>query len=132
MGIVVTVLCFFILGQRIEGIPTWVAMILISGGVIALGFLEKKDEDIRISDGEKKYRIGFIAFFMPIFYCIIDAMRTFLDAYYLDDFSSTPLLNVTEDTFEDIANISYELTFLIVAIILLIYVCLIKKEKNCT
>ncbi len=128
-GIVVTLLCFFVLGQSIEGMPTYVAMILISGGVLALGFLEKRDEDIRISEGEKKYRIGFVAFFMPIFYCLIDALGTFLDAYYLDDFASTPLVGVTEETFEDVANISYELTFFIVAIVLFIFVRFIKKEK---
>ncbi len=128
-GIVVTLLCFVVLGQRIEGVPTWVAMALISGGVVALGFLEKKAEDIRITEGEKKYRIGFIAFFMPIIYCIIDALGTFFDAYYLDDFTTTPLVGVTENSFEDVANISYELTFFIVAIILFIYVRIIKKEK---
>ncbi len=128
-GIVVTILCFVVLGQRIEGIPTWVAMILICGGVVALGFLEKQAEDIRISDGDRKYRIGFVAFFMPIIYCIIDALGTFFDAYYLDDFTTTPLLNVTEESFEDVANISYELTFFIVAVILFVYVRLIKKEK---
>ncbi len=89
-GIVVTILCFVILGQRIEGIPTWVGMILICGGVLALGFLEKHDENIRIDEGNRKYRIGFVAFFMPIFYCLIDALGTFLDAYYLDDFATTP------------------------------------------
>ncbi len=128
-GIVVTILCFVILRQRIEGIPTWVAMALICGGVLALGFLEKKDENIRVSEGDRKYRIGFVAFFMPIFYCIIDALGTFLDAYYLDDAASSPLLGVTEETFEDVANISYELTFLLVAILLFIYVRLIKKER---
>ncbi len=128
-GIVVTLLCFVVLGQRIEGLPTWSAMLLISGGVLALGFLEKKEENVRLSEGERKYRIGFVAFFMPIFYCIIDALGTFLDAYYLDDFTATPLVGVTEETFEDVANISYELTFLLVAIVLFVYVRLIKKEK---
>ncbi len=104
-------------------------MLLICAGVLALGFLEKHDEDVLISDGERKYRIGFVAFFMPIFYCIIDALGTFFDAYYLDDFESAPLVNVTEQNIEDVANISYELTFLAVAIVLFIYVRLIKKEK---
>ncbi len=128
-GIVVTILCFLILGQTIEGIPTWIAMILICGGVLALGFLEKKDENKRISEGDRKYRIGFVAFFMPIFYCIIDALGTFFDAYYLDDFTKTPLVGVTEENFEDVANISYELTFLIVAIVLFVFVRFVKKEK---
>ncbi len=128
-GIVVTVLCFVILGQRIEGIPTWVGMILICGGVLALGFLEKHDENIRIDEGNRKYRIGFVAFFMPILYCLIDALGTFLDAYYLDDFATTPLVGATAENFEDVANISYELTFLLVAIVLFVYVRLIKKER---
>ncbi len=128
-GIVVTLLCFLILGQRIEGLPTWAGTLLIAGGVLALGILEKHDEDVRISEGDRKYRIGFVAFFMPIFYCIIDALGTFLDAYYLDDFTKTPLVGVTEETFEDVANISYELTFLLVAVVLLVYICVIKKEK---
>ncbi len=127
-GIVVTILCFLLLGQKIEGIPTYIAILLISGGVLALGFLEKRDEDTRLTEN-KKYRIGFIAFFMPIFYCIIDALGTFFDAYYLDDFKKTPLVGVTEGNFEDVANISYELTFFIVAILLFIYVRIIKKEK---
>ncbi len=128
-GIVVTILCFLVLGQTIEGLPTWIGTVLICGGVLALGFLEKSAENQRISQGEKKYRIGFIAFFMPIFYCIIDALGTFLDAYYLDDFEATPLVGVTEANFEDVANISYELTFLAVAIVLFIYVRIIKKER---
>ncbi len=127
-GIVVTVMCFIFLGQSIEGLPNWIAMILISGGVLALGFLEKQSENRLKEQGEKKYRIGFVAFFMPIFYCIIDALGTFFDAYYLDDFTATPLVGVTEDTFEDVANVSYELTFFIVAVILFIYVRLIKKQ----
>lgn len=128
-GIVVTLLCLVVLGQKITDIPTWVAIILICGGVLALGILEKRAEDIRIEEGERKYRIGFVAFFMPIFYCIIDALGTFFDAYYLDDFTTTPLLGVTEETFEDVANISYELTFFVVAILLFLYVRVIRKEK---
>ncbi len=128
-GIIVTVLCFLILSQRIEDAPTITAIVLICGGVTALGFLEKKENDLALGKGERKYRIGFVAFFMPIIYCIIDALGTFLDAYYLDDFTATPLVGVTEETFEDVANISYELTFFIVSIILFVYVRFIKKEK---
>ncbi len=128
-GIVVTLLCFFILKQHIEDTGTIVAMVLICAGVISLGFFEKQTESTSLNEDDKKYRIGFIAFFMPIIYCIFDALGTFFDAYYLDDFTKTPLTGVTEENFEDVANISYELTFLIVAVILFIYVRLIKKEK---
>ncbi len=168
-GIIVTLLCFIFLRQSIDGLPTWIGMILICGGVLALGFFEKKDEDIRIDEGNRKYRIGFVAFFMPIFYCIIDALGTFLDAFYLDDFTRTPLLgipkvdlggltldqakelieqaqpgqmigsmtlaqaeeaiNQAEEALANVANVSYELTFLAVAVILFIFVRFIKKER---
>ncbi len=65
---------------------------------------------------------------MPIFYCVIDSLGTALDGIYLDDFTTTPLRSVTEDNFEDVANISYMLTFLGVAVILAIFVYGIKKE----
>ncbi len=128
-GIIVTLLCLFILGQSIDGVATWVAMGLICGGVITLGILEKIDDKTHLEAGERKYRIGFIAFFMPILYCVFDALGTFFDAYYLDDFTSTPLVGVTEETFEDVANVSYELTFFFIAIVLFVYVYLIRKEK---
>ncbi len=66
---------------------------------------------------------------MPIFYCIIDSLGTALDGIYLsEDISASPLRNVTEANIEDVANISYMLTFLFVAIALAIFVYGIKKE----
>lgn len=123
-GAVSCILLLLVLGEKLDLLSS-VAVILICAGVFALGFFEKKELDA----GEKKYTIGFIAFFMPILYCIIDALGTFLDGYYLDDFTTTPLVGVTEETFETVANVSYELTFLIVAVILLFYICVIKKQK---
>ncbi len=128
-GIVVTILCFLLLGQRIEDMPTVIATILITAGIVMLGIFEKQADKESILKGERKYRIGFVAFFMPIIYCIIDALGTFFDAYYLDDFAKTPLVGVTEENFEDVANISYELTFLFIAIVLFIYVRIVKKDK---
>ena len=66
---------------------------------------------------------------MPIIYCVLDALGTFFDAYYLDDIETTPLAGVTEANFESVANISYELTFLAVGILLLIWLVGIKKER---
>ena len=64
---------------------------------------------------------------MPFLYAILDATGSFLDAYFLD-LEVSPLINVTEANIELVANISYELTFLIVAIILMIFIKF-KKEK---
>ena len=126
-GAVSCILCLIILGETLD-IPSTIGVILICVGVIALGIIEKRLQDSYTSDDDRKYKIGFVAFMMPILYCIIDALGTFFDAYYLDDIATTPLVNVTEDTFETVANTSYELTFFICAIILFIFVKFIKKQ----
>ena len=125
----VTCILLIIVLKEMPGILSIIAVAIISLGVILLGVFEKRKEDEYERQENKKYKIGFIAFLMPIFYCIIDSLGTFFDGIYLDDIETTPLVNVTEETFEDVANISYELTFLFIAIILFIFVRFIKKEK---
>ncbi len=107
----------------------WIAIVLITVGIVMLGVFERKEAVKLAGEGDKRYKMGFIAFFMPIAYCVIDSLGTALDGIYLDDFSKTPLVGVTEENFEDVANISYMLTFLIVAVILSIFVFGIKREK---
>ncbi len=112
------------LPSLLEGI----SIVLITVGVVMLGVFERQKEAAYLSEHNKKYKIGFVAFMMPIAYCIIDSLGSALDGIYLDDFTTTPLRNVTEANFEDVANISYMLTFLIVAVVLAIFVYGIKKE----
>ena len=127
-GAVVCILCAIFLHQSME-VPLIAAVVVIYIAIFLLGVLEKKQANALREAGDEKYRMGFIAFFMPIIYCVIDALGTFFDAYYLDDFEATPLRGVTEDTLEAVANTSYELTFFIVAVILFCYMRFIKKEK---
>lgn len=94
-----------------------------------LGVFEKSKQNKYEELNNKKYKIGLVAFLMPILYCIIDALGTFFDAYYLDSLETTPLIGVTEETLENVANTSYELTFLICAILIFIFIKCIKKEK---
>lgn len=123
-GAITAILCFLILGQTIDKLSIF-AIILIVIGILGVGFLEVK------GDGERSKRLGkkmaIIAFAMPFLYAIFDALGSFLDAYFLE-MATTPLLNITEDTIELVANTSYELTFAICAIILSIFI-FIKKEK---
>ena len=126
-GAIVCIMCLVFLGQTMDLLST-ISVVIICFGVFILGLLEKKRQDEYELQYDKKYKIGFVAFMMPILYCIFDALGTFFDAYYLDDISVTPLKNVTEENFEMVANISYELTFLIIAIVLFIYFVLIKKS----
>lgn len=119
-GAVCCILCLIFLKERMSLLST-VGVILICSGIFLLGLLEKIDANKLSLKNEKKYKIGFIAISLPIIYCVIDSLGTFFDAFYLDDVSSTPLVGVTVDNIEDIANTSYELTFLICAVIILIF-----------
>lgn len=124
----VSCLIMMVVLRELPGILEGIAVIVITFGVVMLGVFEKQKEDEFVEENNRKYKIGFVAFMMPILYCIIDSLGTALDGIYLDDFSSTPLRNVTEANFEDVANISYMLTFLIVALLLILYVYVIKRE----
>ena len=126
-GGVVSLLCVIFLGERL-GLTPALAVIAICAGLVLLGVMESRQSRLE-TPGEGRYISGARAFLFPVAYCVIDALGTFFDAYYLDDIATTPLVGVTEETFETVANISYELTFLLAAVCLLIYVCLVRKEK---
>ncbi len=126
-GALVFILCLIFLKVEIDALSI-VAVVLTCGGVFMLGLLEYHVSSRNIAPGESVFHKGFAAFMFPIIYCVLDAAGTFFDAYYLDDAGSTPLLGVTADNIEDVANASYELTFLIIAIILFIWLHIIKKQ----
>lgn len=98
-GAVTCLLCLIFLNQNLDTISA-IAIILISVGIFMLGVLEKSKQKEYEELNNKKYKIGFIAFMIPIIYCVIDALGTFFDAYYLDSIETTPLINVTEATLE--------------------------------
>ena len=127
-GAVTCLLCLIFLNQTLDTISA-VAIICICVGIFMLGVFEKSKQKEYEELNNKKYKIGFIAFMMPILYCIIDSLGTFFDAYYLDSLETTPLINVTEATLENVANTSYELTFLICAILIFVFIKFIKKQK---
>lgn len=120
-GAVAALLCFFFLDEKMTTLQL-VAVCLICVSIFALSVFEKKQDDKqRLLDGEKadkKYSHSFIAIMFPILYCIIDGLGTFADALILDKYIE-----------EGPANIAYELTFLLMAIIAFVYVVVIKKQK---
>ncbi len=124
----VSCLIMMLVLRELPSVPECIAVVLITFGVVMLGVLEKKKEEAFVTEHNRKYKIGFIAFLMPIAYCVIDSLGTALDGIYLDDIATTPLQNVTADNLEDVANISYMLTFFLVALVLIIYIYGIKRE----
>lgn len=116
-GAVAAILTFIFLGQTM-GKLQFFAVAIITVGIILLAKLQKTDEEVKESKKDKKYRMSAIAIIFPILYAIIDGVGTFLDGFYLDRILS-----------EADANISYELTFLLVGILAFIYIRFVKKEE---
>lgn len=118
-GAMCALMCMLVLGDQID-LLKWVAIGIITVGVVGIGFLENSGDLKRRQRLGKKLAI--IAFCMPFLYAIIDAFGCVLDIYYLE-METSPLLSVgaTEETIELIANTSYELTFALVGLVMFIF-----------
>ena len=125
-GAMAALLCFIFLKQRIGWI-SFIGIALIVIGVIYIGITEANDENGRMKKYGKKLAI--IAFIMPFLYALLDAIGSFLDAYFLE-METSPLFNINPDTIELVANTSYELTFAICALILFIFITIRKEKLN--
>ena len=116
-GAMCTVMCALFLGDEIPPM-IWVAIAIIVVGILGVSREEKS------AGLDRKNRLGkklaVIAFAMPFCYAIIDAIGCVLDIYFLE-METSPLIGITEENIELVANISYELTFAIVGVILLVY-----------
>ena len=112
-GAICSLLCVILLRESLSLLSV-IAIIVIVIGVLGVGFLENKGDTQRKKNLGKKLAI--VAFCMPFVYALLDAFGSFVDIFYLDDFATTPLIGVTEDTIEAVANTSYELTFALFAL----------------
>ena len=96
------------------------AVALVCAGVVGLGIVEAhEDADLRALRQEAsnyKYAKSALALVLPILYCLLDALGTFADSLVLRTLN------------EDSANVAYELTFFVCAVVCFIYVVLVKKQ----
>lgn len=119
-GAISGLMTFIFLGQSMTGIQFF-AVGLITIGVILLSVFEQRFAEAERKENkemiDRKYKYGAIALLFPLGYAFIDSLGTFADAWVFD-----------RGMDEMQANISYELTWLIVAVLAWIYLVLIKKE----
>ncbi|MBE6977347.1 MAG: DMT family transporter [Ruminococcaceae bacterium] len=119
-GVICVLLFAIFMGDEFSAL-TWIAVAVITLGVVGVSYLENKGETPRKKTYGKK--VAVIAFIMPFLYALLDAVGTFLDdAFFLvEDIAAAPFVDVTEETMEAVANTSYELTFALFALILFIF-----------
>ena len=119
-GVICTLLFVIFLQEEIS-LLTWVAIGIITIGVLGVSFLENHGETKRKKNYGKV--LAAVAFCMPFLYALLDALGTFLDdAFFLvEDIANAPFVDVTEETIEAVANTSYELTFALFALALFIF-----------
>lgn len=116
-GAMCSLLCVIFLGEKIAPI-VWVAIGVIVVGIIGVSYTERSADVNRRQKLGKKLAI--VAFAMPFCYAVIDALGSFLDIFFLE-METSPLIGITEENIELVANISYELTFAIIGLILFIF-----------
>ncbi len=123
-GAMCTVMCAVLLGDEIAP-AVWFAIAIIVIGILGVSHAEHS------AGMERKKRLGSklaaVAFAMPFCYALIDAIGCVLDIYFLE-METSPLIGITEENIELVANISYELTFAICGILLLAFM-MYKKVK---
>ena len=113
-GAMCSILCVVFLGEHIAP-AVWVAIAIIVIGIIGVTHTEHSAEVNRKQKLGSK--LASVAFAMPFCYAIIDALGSFLDIFFLE-METSPLIGITEENIELVANISYELTFAIFGFIL--------------
>ena len=116
-GAMCSLMCVIFLGDRIPP-AVWAAIAIITVGIIGVSYVENS------ADVNRKQRLGkrlaIVAFAMPFCYAIIDALGSFLDIIFLE-METSPLVGVTEESIELVANLSYEFTWAICALILFLF-----------
>ena len=119
-GVICVLLFAIFMGDEFS-LLTWIAVGVITVGVVGVSYMENAGETPRKKTYGKKLAI--VAFIMPFLYALLDAVGTFLDdAFFLvEDIANAPFVDVTEETIEAVANTSYELTFALFALGLFIF-----------
>ncbi len=111
-------------------VTTIIGIVMITVGIIALGFIEQKEDpevkEARQQLANRKYTKSILAFLLPISYLVIDALGTVGDEFLFSDF----FIEKTGIEMSDYAaNSAFELTFFILAVFAFIWLKFVKKDK---
>ncbi len=139
-GAVAALLCMSVFGVTFNPdadgnavyLNTWIiiGIILVVAGIIALGFVDNTEDNelrrLRQEKANRKYAKSVLAILLPVLYCILDSIGTFVDTLIAGGYEE----RLGDELLAgDILNTAYEFTWFFVAILFAIYVYGIKREK---
>ncbi len=122
----------FLNGPIISGV------VFIVIGIIALGivdyFEDTETRALRQSASNRKYSKSVLAILLPVMYCVLDSLGTFVDTIIADNYCTAleqggMVAEQAELLCGDVLNTAYEFTWLFMAVIFAVYVFVIKREK---
>lgn len=118
--------------------PIIIGIALIVIAIIALGIVDNfEDPELRMKRQEtanRKYSKSVLAILLPVLYCVLDSCGTFVDTLIADNYvagleTGGMAAELAESVAGDVLNTAYEFTWLIMAVIFIVYVFIIKREK---
>ena len=106
-------------------IPIIIGILLIVAGIISLGIVDNlENPELRAQrqlKANRKYAKSVFAILLPVLYCIIDSLGTFVDTLiadgYSDKYEGLPGIADAELYAGDVLNTAYEFTWMFIAII---------------
>lgn len=116
-GVITAILLILFFKEKYD-LPAYLGIFLVFIGILIISIKEYREDrnfDLKI----RRKRITMLAIVLPLIYCLLDGLGTFLDGVYLDK------LELID---EDVALLSYEYTFFIYGIISYIILAF-KKDK---
>lgn len=122
-GVITSILLLLFFKEQLPPLA-YIAFALIFFSIFYICMLERKEDKeerkLEVSVTKSK-KVKMLAILLPIIYCLIDGLGTFLDGIYLDKL---------ELISEDNALVAYEFTFLIFAIFAWAYLYFKKEKMN--
>ena len=120
-GAVAALCCLIFLGEQIDMPLGLIAILAMAAGVVLLSIVETREDDQIKLERQKienvRYTKSILALLLPILYCVIDAAGTVADSIILETLD------------ESVANVAYELTFLVMGVVAAIYTFGVKRQK---
>ena len=124
------ILAYYLYSGRISAVSEvvspmdWVGVVLATAGILSMAAVQHNlSREKKASDpGNNKYRYGAVALLFPLAFCFMDAAGTVIDNFILNGTDGQEGIGAVDYL------ILYNLAFFVVAVILWIYLLIVRKK----